>query len=814
MSSNTPLTGATLELRANMIQSAEEATEHASTATVNASVASTIKAASFEIVDSVEAQGANIGESQEIAPTVHAEEADQPSAFVQTRELLRILLLQDEAYRLRALATTGQLQEGGEDAATGAHTINAPKQDGGSHTIEGVPVDPGAHSVIPGELTPDLRTIPGLAEPELAVPGLRDIPNAPSIPGGRDLNPSEIPEGVRDIPSFSPSHGEHVITPGSDTGLRTLDPVQQPGIRNIPGVTSNGDPRDIGGTEGAEPGGRDISGPTIPRDSRDIPNGGFPMTSSTPVATEPGLRVIPPGAEDGPGLRDIPLSPDLDPGLRPIPNDEMPTPGSRVITPGEEHPGQRLIPPGADLPGDRIMPPGNFEPGERIIPPGDLEPGERIIPPSLADEPGQRIIPPGADEPGTRVIPPGFEDPGTRDIPPGSLEPGSRPIDGNEPPTDSRPINPDDEYDPTIEGIPTIWDLIIELGQDWPDLMRPLFKSLKAPDYESAIGTEEIEAFKQEIARLNAPPPARSGDPIALDLNHDGVIGTTGTTTAINGNRAGGEATVDFDLDGNGSTERIEWLDGQGDAFLVDDRDGSVSAAAAGDGRIDGTQLFGDEGGTYANGYEKLAKLDANGDGKLTQNELDGLKAWIDDGDGIVEEGELKTMSELQITQLSAELQPILSDDGLLMRSTFLQDGTFHMSEDVWLGIEGAGAANNAMNRTLESLETYDQVASLFSQMGTPEEAAQRLNGAASDAAIANIENIIQEAEANGTNVKVTAIGSRGLQNSEVSRLVDRLDERIKELNDIFENLVNAQESNSSMSKEVLNKITAAMYVA
>ena len=73
-----------------------------------------------------------------------------------------------------------------------------------------------------------------------------------------------------------------------------------------------------------------------------------------------------------------------------------------------------------------------------------------------------------------------------------------------------------------------------------------------------------------------------------------------------------------------------------GDGMLVDDRDGGATAAMNGNGEIDGRRLFGDEGGKFGNGFDKLRQLDRDGDGKLTGAELEGLKVWVDNGDARV----------------------------------------------------------------------------------------------------------------------------------------------------------------------------------
>ncbi|MNR75342.1 hypothetical protein D3C72_59720 [compost metagenome] len=178
----------------------------------------------------------------------------------------------------------------------------------------------------------------------------------------------------------------------------------------------------------------------------------------------------------------------------------------------------------------------------------------------------------------------------------------------------------------------------------------------------------------------------RTSSPIMLDLDGDGSLSVTGRSTAKERAAENGfvsEGSVMFDLDGDGRKERIEWM--AGDGMLVDDRDGGASAAAAGDGEIDGRRLFGDEGGRYANGYQKLQQLDANQDGRLSASELDGLKVWVDDGDAKLEEGELKSLAELGITEIVTQMTEQVNASGeRLMRSTYVQNGESKISEDVW----------------------------------------------------------------------------------------------------------------------------------
>jgi hypothetical protein len=206
----------------------------------------------------------------------------------------------------------------------------------------------------------------------------------------------------------------------------------------------------------------------------------------------------------------------------------------------------------------------------------------------------------------------------------------------------------------------------------------------RASTNQVSVSGASLSSLKQASSELSQASQA-THSPVMLDLNHDGKMGVTGNSTAKN--RADGvvNAKVDFDIDGDGKKEHIEWMNGDGDGMLVDDRDGGATAAMKGNGEISGARLFGDEGGKYANGYDKLAQLDVNHDGKLTGHELDGLKTWVDNGDAKIEEGELKTMAELGVTSIDLKMQMTANDRGeQLMRSTFTQNGQEHVSEDVW----------------------------------------------------------------------------------------------------------------------------------
>jgi hypothetical protein len=208
-------------------------------------------------------------------------------------------------------------------------------------------------------------------------------------------------------------------------------------------------------------------------------------------------------------------------------------------------------------------------------------------------------------------------------------------------------------------------------GPQTTRFMREAYEALRAGDLERAR-----RCYEQGRSAVS---------PIMLDLTGDGKLGTTGVSTAKERIDDQVGRTVSFDIDGDGLKDEIEWMLGDGDGMLVDDRDGGATGAMLTDGEIDGKRLFGDQGGKYANGYEKLKALDKDGDGKLTGEELDGLKVWIDDGDAKLEGGELKTLRELGITEISVVMKLEANARGEdLMRSSFVRNGETHVTEDVW----------------------------------------------------------------------------------------------------------------------------------
>ena len=120
-----------------------------------------------------------------------------------------------------------------------------------------------------------------------------------------------------------------------------------------------------------------------------------------------------------------------------------------------------------------------------------------------------------------------------------------------------------------------------------------------------------------------------------------------------------GESIAMFDFDGDGVVNYTSWV-AEGSGLLVLDKNA--------DGKINsGNELFGDDtvlsnNATAVNGYEALAELDSNGDGKIDaqDKEFKNLKVWQDaDGDGVTDEGELRTLEELEIASLDLNYKDV-----------------------------------------------------------------------------------------------------------------------------------------------------------
>ena len=164
------------------------------------------------------------------------------------------------------------------------------------------------------------------------------------------------------------------------------------------------------------------------------------------------------------------------------------------------------------------------------------------------------------------------------------------------------------------------------------------------------LKTHLLERMDPDDDAPRSPSPEIRQDPLILDLNRDGKVSTTA------GKRY-------FDMDANGVAERVSWA-ASGDGFLAMDRDG--------DGKItSGRELFGDhtvmsDGRMATSGFQALADLDSNKDGKIDASDeaFGRLRIWSDkDGNGKFEDHELSTLEEAGIESIDLRYSDHRTED-------------------------------------------------------------------------------------------------------------------------------------------------------
>ncbi|RVQ64753.1 hypothetical protein EKN06_15225 [Croceicoccus ponticola] len=175
--------------------------------------------------------------------------------------------------------------------------------------------------------------------------------------------------------------------------------------------------------------------------------------------------------------------------------------------------------------------------------------------------------------------------------------------------------------------------------------------------------------------------------PIVLDLDGDGIELVDMSAGVTYDYGAGPVATA--------------WV-AAGEGILFDDSDENME--------VDGYEnfAFGTDGVTD---LEALAATnDIDSDGTLSGGELNGLAVWIDDGDGVFEDGEYASLSSLGITEIGVETDgqgyvAAYGDALVFGEATFVMNGEDHVLADVGFATSEDYAGEPEQNSQLRQAE-------------------------------------------------------------------------------------------------------------
>jgi hypothetical protein len=149
--------------------------------------------------------------------------------------------------------------------------------------------------------------------------------------------------------------------------------------------------------------------------------------------------------------------------------------------------------------------------------------------------------------------------------------------------------------------------------------------------------------------------------PLGIDLDRSGAV------EAIRGEFV-------IDITGDSFVETLQDWFAPTEGILID-----TSFAGLEHGIVNGQHLFGNMGGAYLDGFEKLATHDLNGDGVVSGDELEFLAVWTDaNSNARLDQGEL-TMPWLSLDTAHTNLKStvLLSDGSTLL----MQDLVFAEEE-------------------------------------------------------------------------------------------------------------------------------------
>lgn len=227
-------------------------------------------------------------------------------------------------------------------------------------------------------------------------------------------------------------------------------------------------------------------------------------------------------------------------------------------------------------------------------------------------------------------------------------------------------LNPDN-YEGRMTPVENIMDFMALPGTE-------LYRKRPYSPEENGMDVDDDQLICTPLPPAMPTPPL---DPLALDLNGDGIVSTLSLAKGVH-----------FDLDNSGFAEKTGWVAPE-DGFLVLDRNSN--------NQIDGgNELFGTEttlatGQKAANGFEALKEFDQNGDGNIDSADdvYRNLKVWQDkNSNGIAEKGELFTLAELSVASIGVNYKNQKITDS---------NGTLHLQRGLFIRDDGSSGLTNTL---------------------------------------------------------------------------------------------------------------------
>ncbi len=202
---------------------------------------------------------------------------------------------------------------------------------------------------------------------------------------------------------------------------------------------------------------------------------------------------------------------------------------------------------------------------------------------------------------------------------------------------------------------------------------------------------------------------AKIVDPMFLDLNGDGKMGTTSLENGIN-----------FDHAKDGFKELSAWVDKEDGILVIDKNENGIID--------DGSEIFGDNyiksnGNKAANGFEALTDLDSNKDGIINSSDKEFDKIKVLKGDGT-----LVSLTELGIVSISLNKTTVNEADEngnvLVYKGTYTKEdgttgslGTFNLIVDKMMSEEVNKVEVSKDVVSLPNIKGYGTVHSLHQAM-------------------------------------------------------------------------------------------------